>query len=119
MSKIGLKGKAGAHKVMLMAAIAFNLRKYMKFEPVKVKTMALAIQRKQVHTFMPFYLLLLVLFFLKKPKNQSLIPETLYRLRKRDIKRKVVQQPPPIFEAVAFHSHESQVLCYTLTVVFV
>jgi len=30
LSKIGVLGKAGAHKVMLMAAIAFNLKKYLK-----------------------------------------------------------------------------------------
>jgi len=28
--KIGVLGKAGAHKVMLKAAIAFNLKKYLK-----------------------------------------------------------------------------------------
>ncbi len=30
LRKIGVLGKAGAHKVMLMAAIAFNLQKYLK-----------------------------------------------------------------------------------------
>jgi hypothetical protein len=30
LHKIGVLGKAGAHKVMLMAAIAFNLKKYLK-----------------------------------------------------------------------------------------
>lgn len=30
LRKIGVLGKAGAHKVMLMAAIAFNLKKYFK-----------------------------------------------------------------------------------------
>ncbi len=30
LSKIGVLGKAGVHKVMLMAAIAFNLKKYLK-----------------------------------------------------------------------------------------
>ncbi len=32
LRKIGVLGKAGAHKVMLMAAIAFNLKKYLKKE---------------------------------------------------------------------------------------
>jgi hypothetical protein len=32
LSKIGVLGKAGAHKVMLLAAIAFNLKKYLKSE---------------------------------------------------------------------------------------
>jgi hypothetical protein len=71
MSKVGVKGKAGAHKVMLMAAIAFNLRKYMKFEPVKVKTMALAMERKQVQAFMSHYLFFLVVFCFKNPKIQA------------------------------------------------
>jgi len=30
LRKIGVLGKAGAHKVMLMAGIAFNLKKYLK-----------------------------------------------------------------------------------------
>jgi transposase len=30
LRKIGVLGKAGAHKIMLMAAIAFNLKKYLK-----------------------------------------------------------------------------------------
>jgi len=30
LRKIGVLGKAGAQKVMLMAAIAFNLKKYLK-----------------------------------------------------------------------------------------
>ena len=30
LRKIGVLGKAGAHKVMLMAAIAFNLKEYAK-----------------------------------------------------------------------------------------
>ncbi len=30
LRKIGVLGKAGTHKVMLMAAIAFNLKKYLK-----------------------------------------------------------------------------------------
>ena len=31
LRKIGVLGKAGAHKVMLMAAIAFNIKKYLNF----------------------------------------------------------------------------------------
>lgn len=30
LRRIGVLGKAGAHKVMLMAAIAFNVKKYLK-----------------------------------------------------------------------------------------
>ncbi|MGI4749888.1 MAG: transposase [Janthinobacterium lividum] len=32
LNKIGVLGKAGAHKVMLLAAVAFNLKKYLKTE---------------------------------------------------------------------------------------
>jgi hypothetical protein len=35
LNKIGVLGKAGANKVMLMAAIAFNLKKYLKTEGQK------------------------------------------------------------------------------------
>ena len=73
MSKVGVRGKAGAHKVMLMAAIAFNLRKYMKFEPIKVKTMAIALEREQTPTFAGLILFLMILFNFRRSKNQSLI----------------------------------------------
>lgn len=35
LRRISVLGKSGAHKVMLLAAVAFNLRKYMKFKPAK------------------------------------------------------------------------------------
>ena len=69
MSKVGVKGKAGAHKVMLMAAIAFNLRKYMKFESVKVKSMALALEREQIQPFTGLLLLMIAIFYHKKSKT--------------------------------------------------
>ena len=75
MSKIGKKGRAGAHKVMLMAAIAFNLKKYkyIKFEPVKVKPVAIALEREQTQTVKGLVLFLIILFYNKNLKNQSLI----------------------------------------------
>lgn len=51
MRKIGVRGKAGAHKVMLMAAIAFNLKKYMRFKPVEVVSMAIALEKVQENAF--------------------------------------------------------------------
>ena len=36
LRKISVRGKAGAHKVMVLAACAFNLKKYLKFKPVEV-----------------------------------------------------------------------------------
>ncbi len=40
MRKIGVIGKAGAHKVMLMAAICFNLKKYLKAAKWKIASSA-------------------------------------------------------------------------------
>ena len=40
MSKVNTRGIDLAHKSMLMAAIAFNLKKYMKFNPRIVNLMA-------------------------------------------------------------------------------
>jgi hypothetical protein len=51
MRKVGVRGKAGAHKVMLMAAIAFNLKKYMKFKPVEVVSMAIALEKERDYAF--------------------------------------------------------------------
>jgi hypothetical protein len=42
--KLNVCGKAGAHKVMLMAAIAFNLKKYMKFTPKSTVSQAIALK---------------------------------------------------------------------------
>ncbi|GAB4020698.1 IS1182 family transposase [Spirosoma migulaei] len=44
LRKINVRGKAGAHKVMLMAAIAFNLKKYMKFTTKSALSQAIALK---------------------------------------------------------------------------
>nr|WP_246202429.1 transposase [Spirosoma agri] len=44
LRKINVRGKAGAHKVMLMAAIAFNLKKYMKFTTKSTLGQAIALK---------------------------------------------------------------------------
>ena len=36
LNKINVLGKEGAHKNMLMAAIAFNIKKYLKTFPIKL-----------------------------------------------------------------------------------
>ena len=72
MGKVGVKGKAGAHKVMLMAAIAFNLSKYMKFEPVKVKSRSIALDSDHKQAFTGYFLLLILLFPNVNTKNQAL-----------------------------------------------
>jgi len=44
LRKINVRGKAGAHKVMLMAAIAFNLKKYMKFTTKSTVSQAIGLK---------------------------------------------------------------------------
>ena len=48
---------------MLMAAITFNLKKYMKFEPVKVKSLAKAQEKEQTQALTGPVLFLIVLFY--------------------------------------------------------
>lgn len=47
LRKFNVLGKSGAHKVILLAAAAFNLRKYMKFKPTKSKSMVMALEEEQ------------------------------------------------------------------------
>ena len=48
LRKINTKGKAGAHKCMLMSAIAFNLKKLMKFLNKKLNVKVVALQGQQL-----------------------------------------------------------------------
>ena len=48
LRKINTKGKAGAHKCMLMSAIAFNLKKLMKFLTKKSNVKVVALQGQQL-----------------------------------------------------------------------
>ena len=43
LQKIGVRGKAVANKIMLLAACAFNLKKYLKLKPVEVVSWAIAL----------------------------------------------------------------------------
>ncbi|GHA81340.1 transposase [Pontibacter akesuensis] len=47
LRRIGVLGKSGAHKVMLMAAVAFNLKKYMKYKPSKSISVATALEKER------------------------------------------------------------------------
>ncbi|WP_246343791.1 transposase [Adhaeribacter radiodurans] len=51
LRRIGVRGKAGASKVMLLAATAFNLRKYLKFKPVAIISQAIALQKEPTDIF--------------------------------------------------------------------
>lgn len=63
LRKIGVRGKAGASKVMLMAATAFNLKKYMKFKPRKAVSQAIALQKEPDNTFAYHFAAFTKLFF--------------------------------------------------------
>nr|WP_255710118.1 transposase [Pontibacter harenae] len=62
LRKINVLGKSGAHKVMLMAAAAFNLRKYMKFKPTKAVSMATALEKERQQDFRGSFLISSLLF---------------------------------------------------------
>ncbi|MFT2009772.1 transposase [Pontibacter sp. 13R65] len=58
LRKINVLGKSGAHKVMLLAAIAFNLRKNMKFRPTKALSLAMVLEKQQQQAFIAIFLVL-------------------------------------------------------------
>jgi len=57
LRRVSELGKSGAHKVMLLAAIALNLRKYMKFKPTKSASMVLALEKERQSLFPALYLM--------------------------------------------------------------
>jgi len=63
LRKIEGRGKAGANKVMLLAATAFNLKKYLKFKPVKVVSQGIALQKEQEAVFISYSFAFTNLFF--------------------------------------------------------
>lgn len=63
MRKVNVRGKAGAHKVMLMAATAFNLKKYMKFKPVETDSQAIALVKELAHDYTHDFFTFIRLFF--------------------------------------------------------
>ena len=52
LRRINVLGKSAAHKVITMAAIAFNLKKYIKFRPTKSVSMAMALEKEQQRAFL-------------------------------------------------------------------
>ena len=44
LRRVGTKGRAAAHKAMLLSAIAYNLKKLLKHQPKRVVSLALALQ---------------------------------------------------------------------------
>ncbi|WP_235336463.1 transposase [Pontibacter korlensis] len=63
LRKINVLGKSGAHKVMLLAAIAFNLKKYMKFKPTKSVIMVTALEKERQQEFRGGPFIFSLLFF--------------------------------------------------------
>lgn len=57
LRKINVLGKTGAHKVMLLAAVAFNLRKYMRFKPTKTISIAMALEKEGQQPFASSFLM--------------------------------------------------------------
>nr|WP_199200378.1 hypothetical protein [Adhaeribacter arboris] len=51
---------------MLLAATAFNLKKYMKFKPVKVVSQALALVKEQQNVFASYFIAFTTLFTTRK-----------------------------------------------------
>jgi hypothetical protein len=43
LRRVGTKGRAAAHKAMLLSAIAYNLKKLLKHQPKQVASMAIAL----------------------------------------------------------------------------
>ncbi len=56
LRRINVLGRSGAHKVMLLAAVAFNLKKYMKFKPTKSVSMAIALDEERQQSFFSSFL---------------------------------------------------------------
>ena len=54
MRKINTRDIESANKVMLMAAMAYNLKKYMKYVPIKTEASAKCLKR---HAFLVFNLI--------------------------------------------------------------
>ena len=56
LHKINVLGKSGAHKVMLLAAVAFNLKKYMKCKPARAISMAQVLEKEvSLSTILRFF----------------------------------------------------------------
>ena len=93
LRKLNVRGKTGAHKVMLMAAIAFNLKKYMKFTSKSTISQALALKVEwslaYKDTFVGFPWLFSTEIGIRMVKNSI----RLFRQRKFDVVGRVVQQP--------------------------
>lgn len=86
LRRVGTRGKASAQKTMLLAAIAYNLKKLLKYQPRKCGTIALALPP-------PSSLYWILVLRTRRPVANS-------ERNKNSTTKKpcVLQQPPPYFE---------------------
>lgn len=75
MRRVNTRGMKQSNKCMLMAAIAYNLKKLMKFTARKVQADVKALQQSLQNAFLMFYILLApielsIIICCKKIKNQ-------------------------------------------------
>ena len=97
LRKIEVHGKAGAHKVMLLAATAFNLKKYLKFKPVKMVSQAIALPKEQQPAFMSYSFAFTKLFCNLESTIRAKISSN---KEIGAVEKVVVQQPRPFHETV-------------------
>jgi hypothetical protein len=51
LRRVGTKGRAAAHKAMLLSAIAYNLKKLLKHQPTQTARVAIALHSTQVELY--------------------------------------------------------------------
>ena len=82
LRRVNTRGKAGAHKTMLLAAVAYNLRKLLKHRPPRAAAMALALPHQEAHWR-----------GVRRPDE----PKMPHDARRLNQGTGVLQQPPPLF----------------------
>jgi hypothetical protein len=55
LRRVGTKGRAAAHKTMLLSAIAYNLKKLLNQQPKRVVSLALALQPASLRLLNRFF----------------------------------------------------------------
>ena len=76
LRKVSVRGKSGAHKVMVPAAAAFNLKKYLQCKRVKVVRKAIALLKEQESAFSSDSVPFTELFFCQKALEERQYVQT-------------------------------------------
>jgi hypothetical protein len=77
MSKVNAHGIDSAHKVMLMAAIAYNVKKYMKYAKKNARAMAMKLATSQKglqRSFFAYFRPILNMFLFPETKKTIILP---------------------------------------------